>query len=70
MRGDLSASESAEEMLSSKSEEQQDGRFSFAEIYTYIKDGTPAVFSKLISKHSERELNFPCKKRSIRKKNR
>ena len=46
--GDLSASESAEETASPKSEEQQDGRFSFAELYTYITDGRyPSSFVKV-----------------------
>ena len=55
--GDLSASESAEE-TSPKSEEQQDGRFSFAELYTYIKDGRyPSSFVK-VDKQALRELKF------------
>ena len=46
--GDLSASESAEETSSPKLEEQQDGRFSFAELYTYITDGRyPSSFVKV-----------------------
>lgn len=37
----------AEQTTSPKEEEQQDGRFSFAEIYAYIKDGRyPSSFTK------------------------
>ena len=58
--GDLSASESAEETSSSKSEEQQDGRFSFAEIYTYyIKDGRyPSSFFKVDKQALRKRAKF------------
>ena len=54
---------SAEETSSSKSEEQQDGRLLFAEIYKHSKDGRypSSFFSKLISKHSERAKLFMVK---------
>ena len=36
---DITTTTTAAEETSPKEEEQQDGRFSFAEIYTYIRDG-------------------------------
>ena len=49
----------AEQTTSSKEEEQQDGRFSFAEIYTYIKDGRyPSSFTKAYKQALRKRAKF------------
>ena len=49
----------AEETTSPKEEEQQNGRFSFAEIYAYVRDGRyPSNFTKVDKQALRKRAKF------------